>query len=101
MKRMLWMSGLFVGVVTLAGNTRPALGHVSIGIHVTPPPIVLSAPPELVVVPGSPVFYAPGVPYNYFFHGGATIPTTAARGSMRRTTAVPGSMCRWGTFPVL
>jgi len=42
---------------------RPAAANVSIGIN-------LIAPPQFVVVPGTPVAYAPAVPANYFFYGG-------------------------------
>ncbi|HEX7786210.1 MAG TPA: hypothetical protein VF653_08315, partial [Methylomirabilota bacterium] len=36
---------------------------------VVAPPIV-ATPPQLVVVPGSPVSYAPGVNINFFAYGG-------------------------------
>lgn len=44
---------------------------ISIGIGTPPPapPVIMAAPP-LVVVPGSPVYYAPEVPVNIFFYGG-------------------------------
>jgi hypothetical protein len=32
--------------------------------------IQIGAPPQLVVVPGTPVSYVPAVPYNYFSYGG-------------------------------
>lgn len=50
----------------------PADADVNIGITVgTPPPaIVLATPPQLVVVPGTAVAYAPGVDFNLFFFGG-------------------------------
>lgn|SRR5512137_195433 len=35
-----------------------------------PRPPVVMAPPQLVVVPGSPVFYAPGASINFFAYGG-------------------------------
>ena len=35
-----------------------------------PPPIALPAPPKVVVVPNSPVYYAPGVSFNLFVYGG-------------------------------
>jgi|SRR5262245_1386051 len=63
MIRRAMVAGLMVA--TLAGSAGPAQAavHVSIGINVP-------APPQLVVVPGTPVSYAPGVPGNYFFYGG-------------------------------
>jgi len=55
----------------LAGAPARADVHVGINIGVPPPPaIALPAPPPLVVVPGSPVYYAPEVPYNFFYYGG-------------------------------
>jgi hypothetical protein len=41
-------------------------------VVVTPPrpPVVVLAPPQLAVVPGSPVFYAPGASMNFFAYGG-------------------------------
>jgi hypothetical protein len=41
-------------------------------IVITPPrpPLVVVAPPQLAVVPGSPVFYAPGASMNFFAYGG-------------------------------
>lgn len=35
-----------------------------------PPAIALPAPPQVVVVPNSPVYYAPGVSFNLFVYGG-------------------------------
>jgi len=46
-------------------------------VYVTPPPtstvnldIIIGNPPALVGVPGTPVLYAPSMPYNYFVYGG-------------------------------
>ena len=41
-------------------------------VVITPPrpPLVVVAPPQLAVVPGSPVFYAPGASMNFFASGG-------------------------------
>ena len=49
----------------LFGAVGPAHAavHVNIGIN-------LPGPPQLVVVPGTPVLYAPAVPANYFFYEG-------------------------------
>lgn len=48
-----------------------AQGQVNIGITIgTPPPPVVVAAPQLVVVPGTPVSYAPGVSFNLFVFGG-------------------------------
>lgn len=42
---------------------------VSIGVP-APPVIALPAPPQLVVVPGTPVYYAPSLSLNFFAYGG-------------------------------
>jgi len=45
---------------------------IDIGLGIPPirPPIVLTTPPQLVVVPGTSVYYAPEMPTNYFFYKG-------------------------------
>jgi hypothetical protein len=35
-----------------------------------PQPIVVEVRPQLVLVPGMPVYYAPDMPYTYFVHAG-------------------------------
>lgn len=65
-------------VAALALITRllaPTEAHadVSIGINlnVPPPPVIVTvAPPQLVAVPNSPVFYAPSVAFNMFVFAG-------------------------------
>ena len=59
-------TGLILVLGLAAGSPAPA-GNVSIGvqINVPPPPIVLTAPPSLVVVPGTPVSYAPAASHNW------------------------------------
>jgi hypothetical protein len=65
-----------LGLLTASAlGLLPTLGTAQINVDITlgtppPPPIVLPAPPPLVVVPRTQVFYAPAVPYNYFFYGG-------------------------------
>jgi hypothetical protein len=72
---------LAAGLSLMAASPAAADG-VRIGISVpvpapptvviTPPrpPLVVVAPPQLAVVPGSPVFYAPGASMNFFAYGG-------------------------------
>jgi hypothetical protein len=62
-------------LVAVLSAAAPAAGEVNIDINIgTPPPpappIVLSTPPVLVVVPHSSVYYAPSLPYNFFFYAG-------------------------------
>jgi hypothetical protein len=64
----------FLVLSLAAGLMGPAPAHadVNIGINVatpTPPPLVMTTP-QLVVVPGSTVYYAPGSAYNLFVFGG-------------------------------
>jgi hypothetical protein len=71
---------LAVGVATMSAAAwlapSPAqAGDVRVGVHIgvpvpPPPPVVAVAPPRVVVVPGSPVFYAPSGHYNLFVYGG-------------------------------
>ncbi len=53
---------------------EPAHADVNIGISVgtpaPPPPIVVTAPPQLVLVPGTAVYYAPGASFNLFVYRG-------------------------------
>ena len=54
---------LFLGDSATASDVK-----INIGLGV--PPIVLTTPPSLVVVPGTPVYYAPDVSANLFFYKG-------------------------------
>lgn len=59
---------VLVAIVTLAAlGIAPATGLASPDVHIG---IQIGAPPQLAVVPGMPVYYAPALPYNYFFYGG-------------------------------
>ncbi len=69
MRHLLVALTLSLGLVSQAGaqvqvGVGVALPGVQIGINVP-------AYPRLVVVPGSPVYYAPGANTNYFFYDGA------------------------------
>lgn len=59
------MRKVFVAILMLLGSTTTALAQwsVSIGLNV---PVY----PQLVPVPGYPVYYAPGLNSNYFFYDG-------------------------------
>ncbi len=63
---------VFIGViflVLLGFSSRGAAG-VSINIGVSPPPLVIYGPPEVVVIPGTYVYFCPGVEADIFFYGG-------------------------------
>jgi len=44
--------------------------QVSVNVNLGPPPVIFAAPPRVVVVPQSPVYYAPDTSYNVFFYEG-------------------------------
>ncbi len=65
---------LAVSAATLLQTSLARADSLSIGVTLgnppPPPPIVLQAPPQLAVVPGTPVYYAPSVSFNFFFYAG-------------------------------
>lgn len=90
---------LLVGLVASVIGARPAWADVKIGVKITapvppppvvvapapvvvvpapPPPVVVAPPPppvvvaapRVIVIPGSPVYYAPGVNFNMFVYDG-------------------------------
>ncbi|HEX5126087.1 MAG TPA: hypothetical protein VFW00_05035 [Rhodocyclaceae bacterium] len=61
---LIWMLLLPLASATAQVSIGIGLPHVSIGIN-------LPMYPDLVAVPGYPVYYAPGVNSNYFFYDGA------------------------------
>lgn len=60
---------MLLGLATVAA---PATAQVSVSVSIPGVSIGIHQPsyPELVLVPGSPVYYAPHVPANYFFYDG-------------------------------
>lgn len=64
---------VFVGVLFVPGmliRNADAGVHVGIGINLGPPAYVFSAPPEVVYVPGSSVYYAPDAGMDILFYHG-------------------------------
>jgi hypothetical protein len=61
----LWSLFAFVG-------TKYTLAEVRLNVNIGPPPIVATAPPEVVAVPGSQVYFVPqpGPGIDVFFYGG-------------------------------
>ncbi len=55
------------GFVVVALLGAPSSGHAGVNVNIG---INLPAPPQLVAVPASPVFYAPALPANYFSYAG-------------------------------
>ena len=66
------MRTLFVVVLMLLGTVTSASAQVSVGIGLPGVSIGINLPvyPQLVPVPGYPVYYAPQVNSNYFFYDG-------------------------------
>jgi hypothetical protein len=74
MKRTLVFATLMTAI---SGFVLPPPIHadsVSVGINIgappPPPPYVVQGPPQLVVVPGTPVYYAPSLSFNFFAYSG-------------------------------
>ena len=64
-----------LGLSMLLGSlsvATPAMAQVSVSVSIPGVSIGIHQPvyPDLVLVPGSPVYYAPHVPANYFFYDG-------------------------------
>lgn len=74
-KRIWLISGVALAIAGFSSIAATA-GQVNVGVHIgvpappPPPAIVLPAPPRVVVVPNSPVSYAPSVDFNLFVYGG-------------------------------
>jgi hypothetical protein len=66
------MRHVFILLCMLLGSVIPAAAQVSVGIGLPGVSIGINLPlfPELVRVPGYPVYYAPRVNSNYFFYDG-------------------------------
>ena len=62
--------GLVLLLATAVAIPLTAQAQVSVNINVGPPPIIFPAPPRVVVVPQTPVYYAPDTTYNVFFYQG-------------------------------
>ena len=63
---------LLLGVLLACSAAGTALAGVSVGVNVNlgPPPIVVPAPPEVVLVPNTSVYFVPGVEFDVFFYNG-------------------------------
>jgi hypothetical protein len=69
-------------------STSAAGPDVKIDMGIGVPPIVLTTPPQLVVVPGTSVYHAPDVVANLFFYNGRYY--TVANGVWSRAPAYNG-----------
>ncbi len=67
------------GVILVAGvcavlfavfGAAPAVSGVNVNVNIGPPAVVVAEPPEVVVVPNSMVYFAPGVSVDLLFYEG-------------------------------
>ena len=83
MKKKVFLLLAFLGAMLLVppgfvGNSSAGVNvNIGIGLPVAPavvypapPPVVVEAPPEMEVIPGTYVYYAPGVNVDLFFYHG-------------------------------
>ena len=87
-QRLLYVLIVAAAATILWSGASAAGPDVKIDIGIGVPPIVLTAPPPLVVVPGTPVSYAPDVQANLFFYQGRYY--TVANGVWSRAPAYSG-----------
>jgi hypothetical protein len=57
-------------IAAAMGFSESARAEVSVNINLGPPPIVVSAPPAVVMIPGSQVHFVPDPNIDVFFYGG-------------------------------
>jgi len=71
-KRIYGMLGLFVllGAMMPLGETNEVVAQVQVDINIGPPPIVVAAPPAVVMVPRSKVYFVPDPYVDVFFYNG-------------------------------
>lgn len=65
-------ASLLLAAMLVCGTPNEAAAGVDVGISVNigPPPIVVSEPPAVVLVPGSRVYFVPGLEFDVFFYNG-------------------------------
>lgn len=64
------LAGVLGAVLFAAFGAAPAISGVNVNVNIGPPAVVVSEPPEVVVVPQSMVYFAPGVSVELLFHEG-------------------------------
>ncbi|MCL5965993.1 MAG: hypothetical protein M1550_02040 [Deltaproteobacteria bacterium] len=57
-------------VLGLTGSAPTASAEVNVNINIGPPPVVVAEPPEMVVIPRTMVYFAPGVDVELLFYRG-------------------------------
>jgi len=71
-KRINGILVLFVlfGAMLLAGGTKEAVAQISVNVNLGPPPITVAAPPAVVMVPRSRVYFVPDPNIDVFNYNG-------------------------------
>lgn len=71
-KRIYTIFGLFIlfGVLMHLGGTNETAAQVQVDINIGPPPIMVAAPPAVVMVPHSQVYFVPDPHVDVFFYNG-------------------------------
>jgi hypothetical protein len=68
MKKLLVIGTILFLLLIFSGQS---MAGIRIGVNIPLPPVfVFTAPPELVVIPGTYVYYCPDVNFDIFFYGG-------------------------------
>ena len=63
--------GIMFGASLLALQAvNPAAAGVNVNVNIGPPPIVVAAPPEVVLMPNYGVYFVPEVDFDVFFYNG-------------------------------
>jgi hypothetical protein len=61
---------LIAGVFCAFGTVKDATAGVEVSVNIGPPPIVVAEPPEVVLMPGTGVYYVPQPEVDVFFYNG-------------------------------
>ncbi len=66
------IGGALLAGLLIAGTAGTASAGVNVGVNINlgPPPIMAAAPPEVVLVPNTQVYFVPGAPADVFFYNG-------------------------------
>ncbi len=65
------IAAALLGVALFAAfGAAPAMAGVNVNVNIGPPAVVVAEPPEMVVVPNSMVYFAPGVSVELLFFDG-------------------------------
>jgi hypothetical protein len=70
LRRVRWYLLAGAALAAAVGFSKPALAEVNVNINLGPPPIMVSAPPAVVMIPGSQVHFVPDPNIDVFFYSG-------------------------------